>query len=226
MASADKFTVPLLLCLAAFFISSCGTTARIDKRGPRSTVGGGGTAIENGVASWYGPNFHGKLTANGEVYDMYKLTAAHRTLPFNTRVRVQNLDNDKSVVVRINDRGPFAKNRVIDLSKKAATEIDMLGPGTARVRLYIVEGDVGKAQSSNLKVATYTVQLGSFQEEERAIQKSREIKGSRIEKVYLSSGKAVYRIYYGTYTDKEEADMAYDRLQSEGYSGYVKQLEN
>lgn len=178
------------------------------------------------MASWYGPDFHGNLTANGEVYDMYALTAAHRTLPFNTLVRVQNMGNGESVVVRINDRGPFAKNRIIDLSKKAASEIKMIGPGTARVRLYLMAGNVKKTGSGNLKVATYTVQLGSFLEEKRALKKSREISGSRIEKVYLNDGTAVYRIYYGVYTEKNDAEKNRKKLDRRGYEGFVKQLEN
>jgi rare lipoprotein A len=94
---------------------------------------------EVGVASWYGIPYHGRQTASGEIYDMYKLTAAHRNLPFQTWVEVENLANGKRVDVRINDRGPFARHRVIDLSQSAAKEIDMLGPGTARVRLTVVQ---------------------------------------------------------------------------------------
>lgn len=96
--------------------------------------------IQTGVASWYGPDFHGRQTASGEVYDMDGLTAAHQTLPFGTRIRVENLENGKSVVVRINDRGPFAKNRILDLSRRAARELDMIGPGTARVRITVLQG--------------------------------------------------------------------------------------
>lgn len=91
--------------------------------------------VETGVASWYGPGFHGKSTANGERYDQQDHTAAHRTLQMPAIVRVTNLDNGRSTVVRINDRGPYAQNRVIDLSRAAATELDMIGRGTARVRL-------------------------------------------------------------------------------------------
>ena len=91
-----------------------------------------------GIASWYGKDFNGNLTANGEIYDMGKLTAAHRELPFNTKVRVTNLNNNKSVVVRINDRGPFVKNRIIDLSKKAASMIDMVDSGISMVKLSIL----------------------------------------------------------------------------------------
>lgn len=91
--------------------------------------------VEEGVASWYGPGFQGNLTANGETFDTHTLTAAHQYLPFDTLVRVTNLENAKQVVVRINDRGPFVNNRVIDLSQAAAEAIDMLESGTARVRL-------------------------------------------------------------------------------------------
>jgi len=94
---------------------------------------------ETGIASWYGPNFHGKHTANGEVYDQNALTAAHRTLQMPSLVRVTNLENGKSVVVRINDRGPFKRGRVIDVSKKAATLLGFIGNGTARVRVDVLE---------------------------------------------------------------------------------------
>ena len=99
--------------------------------------------FQTGQASWYGPDFHGKRTANGERYDMNKLTAAHKKLPFHTLVEVENIDNRKKVVVRINDRGPFIKGRIIDLSKKAARQIGMLKPGTAPVHLRIIKaGDI------------------------------------------------------------------------------------
>ena len=95
----------------------------------------GAQALETGVASWYGPNFHGKRTANGEVYDKERLSCAHKTMAFGTYLRVLNLDNGSSVVVRVNDRGPFAKNRVVDLSEAAARIIGMIASGTARVSL-------------------------------------------------------------------------------------------
>ena len=95
--------------------------------------------IYKGVSSWYGPNFHGKLTANGEVYDQYGITAAHKELPLNTIVRVTNLDNNKSIILRINDRGPYAKNRVLDCSYGAAKKLDFLNKGTASVKIEIIE---------------------------------------------------------------------------------------
>lgn len=96
--------------------------------------------VFRGTASWYGDQFHGRKTANGERYNMHDLTAAHTTLPMNTQVRVQNLNNNKHVVVRINDRGPFAKNRVIDLSRRAAEVLGMIGSGTAPVEVTVLNG--------------------------------------------------------------------------------------
>lgn len=92
----------------------------------------------DGIASWYGPDFHAKKTSNGEIYNMYAMTAAHKTLPMNTVVRVDNLDNGRSTIVRINDRGPFVVGRIIDLSNKAAHEIDMVRKGTARVKVTVL----------------------------------------------------------------------------------------
>lgn len=98
--------------------------------------------LESGIASWYGSDYHGSTTANGETYDMESMTAAHRTLPFNTVVHVVNNDNGKTVNVRINNRGPYVEGRIIDLSRKAAREIDILTIGLADVDLYIIkEGD-------------------------------------------------------------------------------------
>ena len=92
----------------------------------------------DGIASWYGPNFHSKKTSNGETYNMYDMTAAHKTLPMNTVVKVDNLENGRSIVVRINDRGPFVRGRIIDLSNKAAHEIDMYRKGTAKVKITVL----------------------------------------------------------------------------------------
>lgn len=104
---------------------------------------------EEGIASWYGPNFHGKLTANGESYDMNALTAAHRTLPMPSFVRVTNLENGRAVVLRVNDRGPFAKERIIDVSRRAAQLLGFQGQGTTRVRVEVLpeESRVAKAQA-------------------------------------------------------------------------------
>lgn len=99
---------------------------------------------EEGLASWYGKKFQGKKTASGEKFDMHKLTAAHRTLPFGTRVKVTRIDNGKNVVVKINDRGPFVEGRIIDLSKAAAKKLDMINTGVARVRIKVVKSAQNK----------------------------------------------------------------------------------
>ncbi len=114
--------------------------ARVDVLHPPSLAGFGPAirlAVETGVASWYGPGFDGRPTSSREVYDMQAMTAAHPWLPFDTRLRVTNLDNGLAAEVRINDRGPFVGGRVIDLSFAAANRLGMIGPGTARVRLEV-----------------------------------------------------------------------------------------
>ena len=119
----------------------------------------------SGRASWYGPNFHGKLTSNGETYDMHDFTAAHKTLPMNTVLRVTNLSNNRTVVVRINDRGPFVNSRIIDLSKSAATKIDMVGSGTAPVKLEVLGFDsrkLGYGAVSSKTINNFYVQIGAF----------------------------------------------------------------
>jgi hypothetical protein len=120
-----------------------------------------GEYVEEGVASWYGVPFNGRRTSNGEIYDMHEFTAAHRTLPFNAVVRVTNLRNGKQTQVRINDRGPFVADRVIDLSLSAAEAIEMVGPGTAQVRLEVIAGPSSEKGS-------FAVQVGAFREQENA----------------------------------------------------------
>lgn len=117
----------------------------------------GSSSVEMGVASWYGYPFHGRTAADGEIYLMEKLTAAHRTLPFNTWVRVVNLTNDKAVEVRITDRGPFIDGRIIDLSHAAARAIEMVRPGTAPVRLEVIH-------SPPVVPGAFAVQVGAFQD--------------------------------------------------------------
>ncbi|MBU0675678.1 MAG: septal ring lytic transglycosylase RlpA family protein [Proteobacteria bacterium] len=128
--------------------------------------------LENGIASWYGADFHGKKTSNGETYNMYDMTAAHKTLPMNTYVVVKNLDNDREITVRINDRGPFVKSRIIDLSKTGATKLGYADKGTARVRLTALGEAIsyqqGEAQVERFKEwqdfqsGDFYVQIGSF----------------------------------------------------------------
>jgi rare lipoprotein A len=132
---------------------------------------------QRGVASWYGRKFHGRRTSNGETYDMYAMTAAHKTLPFGTHVRVHNLSNDREAVVRINDRGPFVRGRIIDLSYTAAKKIGMVGPGTAKVEI-VALGAVTSTRKAGSKEPTYTpidyysgnftIQIGAFKDRRNA----------------------------------------------------------
>ena len=139
-------------CLGLALIS-CG-----EKRTVRAAVPPPVMGAEVGIASWYGHPYHGRAAASGEIYDMEKFTAAHRTLPFGTLVRVVNLDNDKLVDVRINDRGPFVGDRIIDLSHAAAQAIGLIGPGVARVRLEVMQTPVAATVPGY-----YAVQVGAFQ---------------------------------------------------------------
>jgi rare lipoprotein A len=127
----------------------------------------------SGVASWYGPNFHNKKTSNGEIYNMHGLTAASKTLPMNTMVEVINLENRKKVIVRINDRGPFVKQRIIDLSNKAAKIVDMTKKGTAKVRIKIIgfNGKIATTQEQKqqqISFDKYYVQVGAFSKKKSA----------------------------------------------------------
>src|ERR1039457_4594993 len=117
---------------------------------------------EAGVASWYGNPYHGRPAADGEIYDMEQMVAAHRTLPFDTWVRVYDLDNDKNVEVRIIDRGPFVDGRIIDLSHAAAQAIALIGPGIANVRLEVIQ------TPANVPPALFAVQIGAFRDPQTA----------------------------------------------------------
>jgi rare lipoprotein A len=135
---------------------------------PAALLLAGGSLAEEGLASWYGGKFQGRRTASGEIFDTRQLTAAHRSLPFGTRVLVTNLENGKSVTVRINDRGPFVTGRVIDLSLAAAAAIGLTGRGVTPVRLEVLDGDPGAGRAAGPVVTapeppdSYLLQVGSF----------------------------------------------------------------
>lgn len=123
--------------------------------------------VEEGVASWYGPGFHGKTTANGETYNQYAMTAAHKLLPLGTEIRVTHLENGKSVLVRVNDRGPFVDDRIIDLSRAAASRLEMMNTGTARVRIQSLGGLPQITAAGDIKGKIY-IQVGAFGQEANA----------------------------------------------------------
>lgn len=170
-------------------------------------------AIERGVASWYGPGFHGRQTANGETYDMHALTAAHKTLPFGTIVEVRNLDNGRSVRVRINDRGPFVRGRVIDLSRSGAEAVGMLGPGTARVELRVLQA----APAST----GYWVQAGAFRDRAKARRRLDELEPSFPE-ARLVTLDGWHRVRLGPYRGKARANETARRLRRRGIEAIVR----
>ena len=187
-------------------LSSCG-----DKRGVRAAVPTSVSAAEEGIASWYGNPYHGRAAANGEIYDMEKLTAAHRTLPFGTWVRVYDLDTGKNVEVRITDRGPFVDDRVIDLSRAAARAIDMIGPGTARVRLEIM------ASPATFVPGIYSVQVGAFQYRQNAerLRLEMESRYGAARLVFHDGRPALWRVLVGKAATLDAAGGLAERIRGE-----------
>ena len=207
----------LIIILGIALISSCSSSKEFSKYDNVE-----GKFIESGEASWYGPKFHGRLTANGETYNQFELTAAHRTLPFNSIVKVLNKRNNRTVIVRINDRGPYAKNRIIDLSRKAAEEINMIETGHEIVDIFLLSDS---KLPINLKIPHYTVQVGSYKRKTDANIFSRKIQNSRVVDS-LVNGEKYYRVYVGKFNNITKAKSLRDRLKNKGYDCFVKQIEN
>ena len=177
---------------------------------------------EEGNASWYGNPFHGRRSSNGEIYDMYKLTAAHRTLPFETMVRITNLNNGKTTTVRITDRGPFVDNRIIDLSQAAAREIESIGPGVVPVRIEVL-GNV------DVTAGFFTVQVGAFHDRGNAdrLRDRLSISYSPIFiQQYDSPDGAFYRVRVGKISGQQAAQDFGEKLRAnEGFSPMVIRLD-
>ena len=178
---------------------------------------------EEGNASWYGNPFHGRRSSNGEVYDMNKMTAAHRTLPFDTMVRVTNLNNGKSTVVRITDRGPFVGNRIIDLSRAAAAEIGSIGPGIVPVRIEVLTPGVDPTSGF------FTVQVGAFRDRGNA-ERLRDRLSAMYPPVAIvqfdTADGPFYRVRVGRVAGEEAAQQLADKLRSrEGFSPLVFRLD-
>ncbi len=194
--------------------------------------------FERGTASWYGKKFHGRRTSSGEIYDVFAMTAAHRTLPLPTYVQVTNLENGRTVVVKINDRGPFHGNRLIDLSYAAAARLDMLRKGTAPVEIRAITPPLPLANASSdgirapatvepgvtetpSRAARFYVQTGAFGNQRNAeMLRSTLIKGgadnTHIQQRTAVNGRAVYRVRVGPLTSREEAMRLKQRLAAEG----------
>lgn len=194
---------------------------------------------ERGVASWYGKKFHGNLTSNRETYDMYAMTAAHKSLPLPTYVSVKNLRNDKSIVVRVNDRGPFLHNRIIDLSYAAALKLDMVRDGTALVEVTAIsfdepKGDVLVRQTSTpppqaapepepappQQDHTVFVQVGAFGSRDNADRRLGILKSAGIGNSFIhedrSNGALLYRVRVGPIKEVIQYDILVEELENLG----------
>ncbi|HXM97215.1 MAG TPA: septal ring lytic transglycosylase RlpA family protein [Candidatus Dormibacteraeota bacterium] len=178
---------------------------------------------EEGNASWYGAPFHGRRSSNGEIYDMHKLTAAHRTLPFETVVRVTNLNNGKSTIVRITDRGPFVGNRIIDLSQAAAREIESTGSGVVPVRLEVISSGIDPASGF------FTMQVGAFKDIKNAERLRARLKTSYppvfVQKYDAPDG-IYYRVLVGRVSGEDEARQFSEQLRArEGFAPLLIRLD-
>ena len=182
---------------------------------------------QRGIASWYGKDFHGKKTSNGETYDMYAMTAAHKTLPLGTYVRVHHLENNRELEVRINDRGPFVRGRIIDLSYTAAKELGLVGPGTANVEIVALgtpvatDGGTGRAfVQGDYYSGNFTFQVGAFVYRENAERLKRKLdeqyKNAHIT-LYDRGDKIFYRVRVGVYKTLEDAVLNEAILIRDGY---------
>ncbi|MCH8269320.1 MAG: septal ring lytic transglycosylase RlpA family protein [Acidobacteria bacterium] len=220
----------LFVVLISLLASACGgrrSASRIPVPQTPSPGGGAQTAgpgyTETGYASWYGDPYHGRRAANGEIYDMYKLTAAHRTLPFGTQLQVTNLENGRTVIVRINDRGPFVKGRIVDLSLAGARKIQMVGPGTALVRLEVLSA------SSPSDPGLYAVQVGAFRDRSNAESLAQDMRrrfGDASIEGYRSNGRTFYRVRVGVNSTLTEANKLAIQLGREERPSFVVRVEN
>lgn len=221
---------PPVLLITIFFLLPAATAAQVD-------VG----YTQTGIASYYGKKFHGRKTSSGEVFNMWALTAAHKTIPLEAKVRVTNLSNGKSVVVRINDHGPHARGRIIDLSRAAAAQIDMIQSGIARVKVEVIaldsrpdrEKERGNTEFfavdiERAELAGYAVQIASFEHMENLIHHLDRLKAAGIENAYVQmatvAGKLVHRLVVGDYETEAAANWKLKSLREQGFEGFVLRI--
>jgi rare lipoprotein A len=173
---------------------------------------------QEGLASWYGKKFHGHLTSNGEVYDMYSMTAAHKTLPIPSYVKVTNQDNGKTAIVRVNDRGPFHEGRIIDLSFAAATKLDVVRTGTANVSIEAISVDKPTEVHKQKALPKFVVQVASSQHEDRVRTLAQDLSQTLSVKSYISSDKNLHRVFLGPFDDYMLTQKALEQVKLMGYS--------
>lgn len=180
---------------------------------------------EEGIASWYGKKFHGHLTSNGEIYDMYSMSAAHKTLPLPSYVEVTNKDNGRKAIVRVNDRGPFHPGRVIDLSFSAATKLDVIRTGTANVAIRVLTVDKPTDAHKQEALPKYVVQVASSTHSERVRTLATELSQKLTVKSYAESEKDVHRVLLGPFDDYLQTQQTLEQVKSLGYpSAFIKSL--
>lgn len=229
------------LFLALLFLSSCSygakspshtTTAQIPatqrpyvinrvKYYPISSSVG---YIDTGIASWYGSYFHGKRTSNGERYDMHADTAAHKTLPMNTMLLVRNLENGRETVVRINDRGPFVRGRILDLSYGSAKKLGIIKKGTAKVRITAMAPSQNGVYASvpDFNEGEFYVQIGAFRDKDNALRLQKRFTNaghSAVIKEFTQGRDTYYRVQVYTGTQLQQAKIAEEALLKKGYTG-------
>lgn len=185
---------------------------------------------EKGIASWYGDEFKGKKTASGEVFDPNKLTGAHKTLPLGSIVKVTNLENGKSINLRINDRGPFVKGRIIDCSKQAAKELGFYTQGTTKVKIILIKKgklstrfsptEVVDSQKEKVLNETFTVQVGAFSDINNA-KRFKEKMARMFGDCYIAKFKGFYRVRIGHFATNKEAEAILSLLEKEGIEGFI-----
>jgi len=212
--------LPTALFLIALALSSCAKKHPATRALPAPPQI---PSVETGLASWYGHPYHGRPAADGEIYDMESFTAAHRTLPFGTHVRVTNLGNQKTVDVRINDRGPFIDGRIIDLSHAAAVAIDLVGPGIAQVRL-----DILSAPELSPLDSLFAVQAGAFLDKSRAerlcASLDREYGPARL--VMRDGSPWLWRVLVGSEPTEDAAKALASRIRHEVGNAFVVRLDS
>ncbi len=220
----------LVVAIAVLALAGCGHKKRTrvppaapSRRTPPVPVAPGHT--ETGIASWYGHPYHGRAAANGEIYDMEKMTAAHRTLPFNTWVRVYDLDNQKTTEVRIIDRGPFVDGRIIDLSHAAARELELIGPGVARVRIEVIR------TPANAPAGLFAVQVGAFRERANAerLRASMAASYGFARLLQRAENPVLWRVLVGEEPTEEAAGALAQRMRQnsvEKFTGFVVRIDS
>jgi len=209
----------LLLLYSLFYLSSCAPMPPPRIHPPE---------VDYVTASWYGPEFHGRPTSSGEIFNMYDMTAAHKEFPFGTKLRVTNLKNNKSVVVTVNDRGPFIYGRDLDLSYAAAREIGLIEPGVERVKIEYLGRDMRYVKvvgfAPLVGVGPFTIQVGSFTEKSNAHRLKQGLE-LRYRDVYITTvylnGQRFYRVRIGTFDDSGSAYSFAKTLVEEGYNTLI-----